>query len=102
MKLLLSASILASFVLLTACTDADWAGAMHSVGLQDTADDAAPPATEPQPVAAPAPAPDNGPNAFCQAVARQELQGQSYDPATQQRVMTRSLQQCMELHAEPR
>jgi hypothetical protein len=88
----------ASIFLLSACSAPDWDGAMRSVGMGD---EAPPEMAAAVPVAAaPAPAPDN--SQFCQAVARQQLQRQGYDPATQQEVMRRSFQQCMALHAEPR
>lgn len=70
---------------------------MQSVGLADT-DDGAQVAAAPPPAAAPAPSQ----NAFCQAVARQEIQGQSYDPATQAEVVARSYRQCVALHPDAR
>jgi hypothetical protein len=88
----------ASIFLLSGCSAADWDGAMRTVGMGE---EAPPEVVSAAPVtAAPAPAPDN--SQFCQSVARQQLQRQSYDPATQQEVMRRSFQQCMALHGEPR
>jgi hypothetical protein len=84
--------------LLSACSSIDWNGTMRGIGMGE---EAPPEVASAAPVAAaPAPAPDN--SQFCQAVARQEIQRQSYDPATRQQVMTHSFQQCMALHGAPR
>lgn len=95
MKFILPA--LAAALLLSGCTDADWNGALQSVGL-DTAP--APVQTAAAPAPAPvAAAPAAGHDEFCQAVAQQDIEGQSYDPATRQRVMAQSFQQCQALYA---
>jgi len=107
MKLFPAAAIAAA-LLLSACTDADWAHTMNFIGVPDTTQRPAP-----QPRAAarvrPAPAAANsgmtaqtaqaapaaGPNPFCASVAKQDSERNAFDAATQQGVFVRSYQQCV-------
>jgi len=90
-------------LLLAGCTDADWDHALNYTGLKGSAEE--PEAVAPKPVprsvspppaeAAAAPEPAN--TEFCRAVAMQDAGDNGFDPATQQRVFTRSYAQCMML-----
>ena len=108
MKIRLALALAAAAVL-SACTDADWSHSMSFIGLNDSADTAAPEAeAAPQPVAqaapqamaqataqVPAQAAQGGGNPFCAAVARQDAEGHGFDAATQQGIFTRSFRQCV-------
>ena len=87
---------------LAGCSDGDWNNAMSYVGMgaPSTADRSAgdiavaqPPAQAQQASAAPGGA--SVPNAFCVGVAKQDATVTGFDPATQQKVATRSYQQCV-------
>jgi hypothetical protein len=66
MKLRIAGMLVAS-LLLSGCTDADWTGAMTSIGLDSKSDDAAAPVDIP--TALP-PVTDNSGDSFCTGVAR--------------------------------
>jgi len=88
-------------LLLAGCTDADWDHALNYSGLKASAEEPEAVAEKPAPRSVSAPpaeaaaAPDN--TDFCRAVAMQDAGDKGFDPATQQRVFTRSYAQCMML-----
>ena len=97
--------ILIACLLLAGCTDADWNHALNYSGMGDAEPDAAPPAptrqvsapAAPQPVAAAPMAPAN--NDFCKGVATNDATANSFDPATQQRVLQQSYAQCLTIYS---
>ena len=105
---LFPAAALAATLLLSACTDADWAHTMNFIGVPDTTQRPTPPPrpmarTMPAPVAANSgaatqtaqAAPAAGPSPFCASVAKQDSERNAFDAATQQSVFVRSYQQCV-------
>lgn len=98
--------ILIACLALAGCTDAQWNHALNYGGMGDA--DAAeaeiaaetqaparvPQAATPQPMAA---APAN--SDFCRSVATQDATANGFDPATQQRVLAQSYQQCLTIYS---
>ena len=98
--------ILIACLLLAGCTDADWNHALNYGGMGESEPDAepvtvarapAPQPSAPQPMAAAPMAPAN--NDFCKGVATQDATANSFDPATQQRVLRQSYDQCLTVYA---
>lgn len=114
---------LAAFLTLSACTDADWSWTMHYIGISEGSG-GPPPARPMQSKAMPAgtatagtlaagtmaaprtaeamsppaqPAARSGIDPFCEAVARQDSQGNDFDAPTQQRVFAQSYSQCVRI-----
>ncbi|MBA2588906.1 MAG: hypothetical protein H0U98_09815 [Alphaproteobacteria bacterium] len=91
-------------LLLAGCTDADWNRIANYGGGGDDEAELEPeavathvPVTQvpaPQPVAA---APAN--SDFCQSLATQDATANSFDPATQQRVLRQSYAQCLTIYS---
>jgi len=98
--------ILIACLALAGCTDAQWNHALNYGGMGDgdaaeaeVASEAQAPAQVPQ-AAAPQPmaaAPAN--TDFCKSVATQDATANSFDPATQQRVLRQSYQQCLTIYS---
>jgi Tfp pilus assembly protein PilP len=93
--------ILIACLLLAGCTDADW-NRLGSYGGGDEAEPEAvathapaPQAPAPQPMAAAPPANSD----FCQSLATQDATANSFDPATQQRVLRQSYAQCLTIYS---
>jgi hypothetical protein len=85
----------ASAILLSGCSEGDWD---HLTSFDSApSEEVAQPAAQPALVAS-APVPDS--TAFCQAVARQDATGNSFDAATQQRVARQSYAQCVSLYSK--
>ena len=90
-------------LLLAGCTDTDWDHALNYTGLKGSAEEPEAAVEKPAPRSVSAPpaeaaaAPDNAD--FCRAVAMQDAGDNCFDPATQQRVFTRSYSQCMAFSA---
>ena len=100
--------ILVACLLLAGCTDADWNQALNYGGLGEADSAEAEMAVEtkapgtpaqmaPQPVAA-NPAASAGAD-FCKSVATQDATTNGFDPATQQRVLQQSYQQCITIYS---
>lgn len=101
--------ILIACLALAGCTDAQWNHALNYTGMgeSDAADaDVAPepqaPARPSQAAAAPQPmtampAPAN--SDFCKSLATQDATANGFDPATQQRVLAQSYQQCLAIYS---
>ncbi len=89
------AVLLATTLMLAGCTTA---GRYWDRYFSDSGAGAAPPVAmasatgAPPPVAAP-----GGPDPFCTAVARKDLEEGDFDAATQQRMLSHSYAQCMAL-----
>jgi len=100
--------ILIACLALAGCTDAQWNHALNYGGMGEDAEPEmanAPPAraaaaqvsaAAPQPMAA-MPAPAN--SDFCKSVATQDATANGFDPATQQRVLQQSYQQCLTIYS---
>jgi hypothetical protein len=101
--------ILIACLALAGCTDAQWNHALNYTGMgdNDAADEdvasetqarARPSqaATAPQPMVA---MPASANNDFCKSVATQDATTNGYDPATQQRVLAQSYQQCLTIYS---
>jgi len=88
-------------LLLAGCTDTDWDHALNYTGLKGSAEEpqGAVEKSAPRSVSAPpaeaAAAPEPANTEFCRSVAMQDAGDNGFDPATQQRVFTRSYAQCM-------
>ena len=97
--------LLIACLALAGCTDAQWDHALKYGGLNEEADadadmDAPAPRTAvavPQPVAAAPMAPAG--SDFCKSVAVQDATTNGFDPATQQRVLQQSYQQCITIYS---
>lgn len=90
------AALLAAAVMLAGCTDADWDRTMSFAGFDDApAVPAAPAAATPAPRALAAAAPVQGPDPFCQGVARHDSTANGFDTQTQSQVFARSYAQCL-------
>ena len=92
--------ILIACLFLAGCTDADWNHALNYGGMGDAEADAEPVAPMPQ-TSAPAPlpvaaAPAN--NDFCKSIATRDATTNSFDPATQARVLQQSYAQCLTIY----
>ena len=105
--------ILISCLALAGCTDAQWNHALNYGGMGDSDAAEAEVAAEtqapapraqvtaatnaPQPMAV-MPAPPNNSD-FCRSVATQDATANGFDPATQQRVLAQSYQQCLTIYS---
>ena len=98
--------ILIACLLLAGCTDADWNRALNYGGLAEPEPDAepvavavvpAPQPSVPQPVAAAPIAPAS--SDFCKGVAINDATTNNFDPATQQRVLRQSYEQCVTIYS---
>jgi hypothetical protein len=101
--------ILIACLALAGCTDAQWNHALNYGGMGEDAESEmadAPPAraaaqvsaatAAPQPMAI-MPTPTN--SDFCKSVATQDATANGFDPATQQRVLAQSYQQCLTIYS---
>jgi hypothetical protein len=100
--------ILIACLALAGCTDAQWNHALNYGGMGDAdaaeaevaAETQAPATTAratPQPMAANPGLPAN--SDFCKSVATQDATANGFDPATQQRVLQQSYQQCLTIYS---
>ncbi len=100
--------ILIACLLLAGCTDADWNRALNYGGMAEADPDVEPvmmartsapqtTASAPQPLTV-TPAASAGSD-FCKGVATQDATANSFDPATQQRVLRQSYDQCLTIYA---
>jgi hypothetical protein len=101
--------ILIACLALCGCTDAQWNNALNYTGMDDNDAAQAEVASEaqaarpsqaaaaPQPMAAMPAAPAG--SDFCKSVATQDATSNGFDPATQQRVLAQSYQQCLTIYA---
>ena len=92
--------ILIVCLLLAGCTDADW----NRIANYGGGDEAEPEAVATRAPAAQAPAPQPMAAApansdFCKSVATQDATANSFDPATQQRVLQQSYAQCLTIYS---
>jgi len=87
------AAVVAAALLLTGCTTANrfWDQYMSF----DSTQPEAPPPPAAVVASVPPPSPANGPDPFCMAVAQKDVEEGGFDPATQQRMATRSYNQCV-------
>ncbi|MCX7281265.1 MAG: hypothetical protein NTX21_06885 [Alphaproteobacteria bacterium] len=98
--------ILIACLALAGCTDAQWNHALNYGGMGEDAEPEMADAPQaparatahisaaPQPMAA---APAN--SDFCRSVATQDATANGFDPATQQRVLAQSYQQCLTIYS---
>ena len=94
-------------LLLAGCSEADWNHALNYTGMggdEDSNAEAAVPVPASAPTSATAAAPEApapaAPNSdLCRAVATQDATSNEFDPATQQRVFTRSYSQCVAIYS---
>ena len=93
--------ILIACLLLAGCTDADWNRALNYGGMAEAEPDVEPVVmartSAPQPLTV-TPAASAGSD-FCKGVATQDATANSFDPATQQRVLRQSYDQCLTIYA---
>jgi len=94
-------------LLLAGCSEAEWNHALNYTGMgndEDSNAEAAVPVPASAPRSATAAAPEAPaqavPNSdLCRAVATQDATSNDFDPATQQRVFTRSYSQCVAIYS---